>query len=39
LLVHIRAAKEYRDKYPRDPRKSDMDGFGWHVTQYLAYAE
>lgn len=36
VLVHIRAAKEYREKYPH---KSDTEGFDWHVAQYLAYAD
>jgi hypothetical protein len=36
VLVHIRAAKEYREKYPH---RSDTEGFDWQVAQYLAYAD
>jgi hypothetical protein len=36
VLFHIRAAKEYRGKYPH---KSKTEGFDWHVEQCLAVAE
>ena len=32
VLLHIRRAKEYREKYPH---KSQTEGFDWHVAQYL----